>query len=229
MSRDEAPRAIRISKAVKAALVELRLVEQTVTAPVLDRGVLDAVERELDFKVPDDLLATFAAHVDTLRDLGVTLEKLVANSAAAQAAGCAPELVAFGRAEGPIFYCVARKADGQVHEFDVETKATKRRALADWLSDLAEAKKGDQVPSEREEDEAADDADPAEVEVGKADLESFKPRLIAPPPSTGKQVRHATFGVGDVLREIGVGASRKFEVRFPSGTKVLIARVVEEL
>ena len=53
--------------------------------------------------------------------------------------------------------------------------------------------------------------------------------MVPPPPATGRQVRHAVFGVGEVLREIGAGPSLKLEVRFPVGTKVLIARVIEDL
>jgi hypothetical protein len=230
MSRDESQRAIRVSKAVKAAIVELRLLEQSIVSPVLDRGAVDAVQSALDCRLPDDLLAAYAAHCDALRELGFVLEKVTHHTAEAHAAGCPAELVALGRGEGPVYYCISRRdADGQIHEFDPEDRSVKKKPLADWLSDLAEQRRADLVPNEDDDDEGDADAVPAELEVGKTDLEQFKPRLIAPPPASGKQVRHATFGVGDVLREIGAGASRKLEVRFPIGTKVLIARVLEEL
>jgi hypothetical protein len=224
MSRDENQRSLRVSKAVKAALVELRLLEQTIAQPVLDRDVIDALETSLECKLPDDLLATFAAQCDALRDLGIGFDRVAGHTAAAHAAGCPAELIAIGRTETPSFVCVARKGGDQIHEFDPEDKQVKRRALADWLADVVDQRKADLGTSDD------DDADPevADVEVAKADLESFKPRVVAPPPATGRRVRHAMFGVGDVLREIGTGAALKFEVRFPSGTKVLIARVVED-
>jgi hypothetical protein len=227
MSRDESQRNLRVSKAVKSALVELRLLEQTVAVPVLDRDVIDGVERSLECKLHDDLLATFAAQCDATRELGMALEKVAALTADAHAAGCPAELIAIGRTETPTFVCIARTGDTQIHEFDPEDKKIKRRGLGDWLAELVDLRKADQGTPDADDDEA--DPEVADVEVGKADLDGFKPRVVAPPPPTGRRVRHATFGVGDVLREIGTGAALKFEVRFPSGTKVLIARVVEDV
>lgn len=227
MSRDETQRTLRVSKAVKVALVELRLLEQSSAVPELDAGKIDAAERALDTRLPDDLLATFAAGCDVFRELGISLDRITTHTADARAAGCPPELVAIGRTEAPTYLCFSRREGDQIVEFDPEDKKLTKRALADWLSDLIDQRKSDLGTTEDEDE--PEDPDTADVEVGKADLDSFKPRVVAPPKATGKQVRHATFGVGDVLREIGTGASRKLEVRFPTGTKVLIARVLEEL
>jgi hypothetical protein len=228
MTRDASPRSIRVSKAVRQPIVELRLLEQTAIDPVLDSARLDEVERSLDLRLPDDLLAVVASGCDAVRELGITLERIGSLVAEAHAAGCPPELVAIGRTEGPVYVCLSRQSgEGGVHEFDPEEKKVRRRTIADWLSDLVDARKRD-LGTPDEDDE---DADPeiADVEVAKADLDAFKPRLQAPPPSTGRRVRHAVFGEGEVLREIGCGAALKFEVRFAGGTKVLVARVVEDV
>jgi hypothetical protein len=227
MSRDEQPkRTLRISKAVRAALVELRLLEQSIASAQVDGATIDSVERSLDCRLPDDLLAAFAAQLDVLRDFGFVLERIPALTSEARAAGCPADLIAVGRTEGPIYWCVPSKGSGEItlHELDGSAQNARQRGFADWLSGLAE--------SRRDEMRGEDDDEPvevAELEVGSSDLDSFKPRVVPPPPTTGRQVRHATFGVGEIVREIGAGTSRKLEVRFPTGTKVLIARVVEEL
>jgi hypothetical protein len=229
MSREDKPRTIRVSKPLKAALVELRLLDAAPPVPELAQERVDAVERALDWKVPDDLLAAFAAQCDALRDLGVALERVVTHTTDARAAGCPAELIAIGRGDEQVFYCVKRRdADLQIHEFDGEDKQVKRRGLVEWLGELAEQRRVD-LSAPTEDDDADDPDSAAELEVGKTDLETFRPTITPPPPTTGKRVRHATFGEGDVLREIGAGDGRKLEVRFAGGTKVLIARVLEEL
>jgi hypothetical protein len=44
-----------------------------------------------------------------------------------------------------------------------------------------------------------------------------------------RRVRHPKFGIGEILGDVGSGESRKLEVRFRSGTKVLLAKFVEIL
>src|SRR5687768_16025064 len=100
MSRDDSHRAIRVSKPVKAALVELRLLEQNAIPPHLDRGALERVEGALDCKLPEDLLAILAAQCEAFRELGMVPERIATLAAEARTAGCPAELVAIGRGEG---------------------------------------------------------------------------------------------------------------------------------
>jgi hypothetical protein len=68
---------------------------------------------------------------------------------------------------------------------------------------------------------------------GPEGVPDYRPRLLARVPestSRGRPVRHAKFGLGKALCEVGTGKDRKIKVDFPGhGLKLLAVRFVEYL
>lgn len=223
-------RDIVIDERIRKALVTLRGLDDP-AAPVEDirADLLTDVEAALGARIPDAVLAAFAAATDELNeDAEMRLENVVELTRSARKKGCPRSLIAVGRdPDGHVHYCVtsAEKAEPEelrLYAFDAEGRSHAAVPFAQWLEARIELRR--EFLLEGDERERAR----AGFTPGEADLESFHPRVVAAPqpPREPRRVRHAKFGVGTVARELPGG---KLEVIFPNvGTKVVVASFVED-
>lgn len=169
----------------------------------LDNDRVRKIEAAVGVRLPDDVLACFAAGVLADR-CAMTLGSVVGHTGALREAGARGDLIGVGRVERDVILCV-RKPERTLVSFDVTDRSERDHDLAAWLEGMAPG----------------------------ADAPPLHARLVAfQPESTmaGRRVRHAKFGEGKALREIGTGPTRKVQVDFPGrGLKLLQARFLEFL
>ncbi len=172
----------------------------------LDNDRVRQVEAAVGVRLPDDVLACFAAAPPALADrCAMTLAGVVGHTGALREAGARGDLIGVARVEPRVILCV-RKHEGTLVCFDTDDRSQRDHDLAAWLESMAP---------------------PA------ADTAPLRARLVAYQPEStmaGRRVRHATFGDGKALREIGTGPTRKVQVDFPGrGLKLLQARFLDFL
>ncbi len=98
-------------------------------------------------------------------------------------------------------------------------------SLVDWLDERVNSRceflsEGDDEQRQR-----------SRAKVTADGLRDFAPCLVSVETERKQRlVRHAKFGIGEIIRETGDGAQLKYEIRFPDlGTEVLLATSVEAL
>lgn len=203
-----APGELSLSPAVRAALAALRR-RAGVRAPAeLDLPRVREIETAFAIRLPDDLLAVFAAGVPELAaGCGMTLSGVVAHTGALRDAGAAGDLVGVGR-DGAEFLCISKRTPGNpLVRWSPEGGGVRPFSLADWLTERAAG------------------LDPGGEELLVRVMPSQPESTLA-----GRRVRHKQFGEGRALKEIGTGPDRKVQVDFPGrGLKLLQARFLEFL
>jgi hypothetical protein len=200
---------LSVGEDLAAVLARLRLAEGVSEKPELDVDAVRDVERGLGWRLPEDVLAVFAARVRRVEtDHEMALAKVVGHTGRVRAAGATGDIIGVGKTGPRRWLCVrkgAQPAEGTellVFDADEET-LTGTTPLVDWLAEKAP--------------EGAEGA-------------PFEPVLVRklPAGSPGQRVRHKTFGDGKVLKEVGSGPNRKVQVDFPGrGLKLLQARFLE--
>ena len=169
----------------------------------LDNDRVRKIEAAVGVRLPDDILACFAAGVLADR-CAMTLGGVVGHTGALREAGARGDLIGVARVEPGVILCV-RKHERTLVCFDLHDRSERDHDLGAWLEAMA-ANAGDQPL--------------------RARLVAFQPESTL----AGRRVRHATFGDGKALREIGTGPTRKVQVDFPGrGLKLLQARFLEFL
>ncbi|MDF1563448.1 MAG: hypothetical protein P1V51_10400 [Deltaproteobacteria bacterium] len=211
-----------IPEEIRAALAELRLIHGIDAVAELCLDEVRALERAIQHRFPDALLALLAAHLKPLvHAYELDLDKVMALSGRVHALGGRGDLVAFAKdpADGR-YLCWVK---GEPREplplllFEPGTRAssstTLPEVLAEWIATHRQLH-----------------PDAPRFEAGLA--ATFHPRTVMPLPggSDGRRVRHAKFGEGRVLLESGSGPTRKVKVDFPGhGLKHLQARFLTYL
>lgn len=205
---------IPVSPRLGEMLIRLRAAEGVQAQPEVDVDAVRDVDRALGWRLPDDLIATFAARLPQLEvERELALAKVVGHTGRVRAMGAPGDLVGVGKDDTRVWLCV-RKGEQPpegtaLFKYDADDGSTFRVPLVDYL----EACLGE--------------AGTAEPAAG-----AFEPVLVRrlPAGSPGQRVRHATFGEGKVLKETGSGPTRKVQVDFPGrGLKLLQARFLEYL
>ena len=196
-----------MSPPVRTALAALRR-RAGVTGPAeLDLPRVREIETAFAIRLPDDLLAVFAAQVPELAvACGMTLSGVVAHTGALRDAGAAGDLVGVGRDRGD-FLCISKRTKGNPLVRWSHDTGVQPFSLTDWLATRA----------------AGLEASGEELRVSI---------LPSQPESTlaGRRVRHKQFGEGRALKEIGTGPDRKVQVDFPGrGLKLLQAKFLKFL
>lgn len=183
----------------------------------LDVDQVRLVEMALNLRLSAAVLGLIAARIAWPEgQWRFELARMIGDTGAAHAAGARGDLVAVGRSgDGARFVCEEKDATrpGRIWLLGGTRGESERVNLDDWLDDQIRLLGGD--PS------APPTPDPA-----------FVPRIRRPPAEVpgGRRVRHATFGEGTVLQEVGEGPTRKLKVDFPGrGLKLLQAKFVEYL
>jgi hypothetical protein len=207
---------LSIAEPVRARLCELRLLEGVDTRPEIDLDAVRDLERAVDARLPDAILALFAARVPALEALGVGVEKVMGLTGRLHALGARGDLVALARLPAGS-YLAWSKGDAAVDDpplvcFDPAGRTEDRVSLVAFLED--------RVRALRAEHPGAPAFDPGLAVT-------FVPRTVMPLPggSDGRRVRHPHFGEGRVLLEKGRGERRKVQVDFPGhGLKTIQAR-----
>ena len=201
----------------------------------LEIEAVAAKESALAAEFSDLLLAVLASRVPHLEDaFELELGGLPGLAADAWALGCPAELLAVAR-QGERFFCVQRRE----HAWSTTTIAPWHpdgggeapRGLLRWLKDGPMTDLWDVLIELRAIDDADDEPLPPAARPDAA--VSAMPRLVLPRATllaAAPWVRHPKFGVGRVLREVGVGGDRKLEIAFEAaGVRTILARFVTEL
>ncbi len=189
------------------------------------------IEATLGCELPNDVLALFASGTTDLgKDAGFDLGRVLGRTKAARLRGCPEDLIALGaHPDGIDFYCVMKIVPpGEpvlVIAFDCGDRSLTARPLIEWVDARLEIRRDSLAAGDNEERAlATKQATPAEIAA-------FQPMLVLGSAASGKpaprRVRHPTFGEGEILSETGSGDSLKLQVQFASGTKLLLARVLE--
>ncbi len=206
-----------IGDSLRAALAHLRLIHGIDTVAELDLEDVRALERAVQHKLPDALLALLAAQLRPLELFyELELNKVMAVTGRVHALGGRGDLVAFAKDPADENYLCWVKGDPRdplpLLRFDGATRASTSTTLGEVLDGW--------IATHRQLHPEAPD-----FESGLA--ATFHPRAVASLPggSDGRPVMHKKFGEGRVLVETGDGPLRKVKVDFPEyGLKVLQAR-----
>lgn len=199
----------------------------------LDLDKLVEVERTLGCEIPNDVVALFASGTtDLQKDAGFDLARVLERTKAARSRGCPEDLVALGaHPDGIDFYCILRVLPPGdpllVVAFDCGDRSLTARPLVEWVDARLEIRRDSLAAGDNDERVLATKlATPAEIAA-------FQPVLVIGGEDSGKRgprkVRHPMFGEGEVLSETGTGDSLKLQVQFATGTKLLLARVLENV
>ncbi len=213
---------LAVDERLRAVLGRLREIEGVTEPGRLEVEAVRDVDRGLGWRLPDDLLAVFAARLRFLeeqRDL--SLAKVIGHTGKVRALGAPGDVIGVGKLPDRRWLCLkkgAQPGEGTLlFVLDLEEEGTERVSLVEWLEALLR---------EREELERPAASVPAPDET------EFAPALVRSPPagSPGNRVRHKVFGEGVVLKEVGSGPARKAKVDFPGkGLKLIQARFLEWL
>ena len=211
---------LSVDEALRTRLAHLRFLQVVDALPELGVDAVRDAENAVGMRLPDALLAVFAAAIPWLKtEHGMTLPGVVGHTGAARSLGARGDLVAVARA-GMVFHCLEKgappEAELRLQRYDAADRSLSKTTLPAFLDAAIEAVRVQSLVPE---------FDPALVST-------FRPRLVRPLPESapGRRVRHRTFGEGKVLQEIGKGENRKVKVDFPGrGLKLLQARFLEYL
>ena len=219
LEKHRKPGEIPVVAGLARLLARLRAeagVEQV--APEIDLTELRDVELAIGSRFGDDVLAVFAAHLPALElELEWRLALVVGHTGALHQQGGRGDLVALGHTDRETWWAVEIAGAGggggagsRLVEIGERGAVRSQQPLAEWLR----ARFGG-AP--------AGSASGAAATAGEASR--FRPRLVAralESSAAGRRVRHATFGEGRVLTEIGTGPTRKVKAEFPGRGLVLL-------
>jgi hypothetical protein len=176
----------------------------------VDADQLHAVEVAVSYRFANDLLAVYAAAIPTLlSDYQFDLHRVVAHTGELRSRKAPGDLIGLGKEEEEDVILALSLRAAEVEEtilYRVDDRGDGQRwqSLEAWVIDLAKG--------------------------SSTEAPAFRPQLLRAPPggSTGRRVRHKTFGEGRVFLDTGSGAERKLKVDFEKvGLKTLLARFVE--
>lgn len=216
---DRKPRPLVVSPAIARSLLELIQLEGGRPTGELPLSTLCEVERELGCFLHDDVLAVLCSQANEFFDIRGVLPHTIE----ARRQGCPGDFIAIGKlVESECYYCVKARApaddSSQLIQYarDSDTHyTTLARRLADCVDYVREV--------------LARRAASGLAHTVRDPITAFTPALVAPASPPRTIVRHDVFGEGELVRELGSGESRKLEIRFASGTKVLLARFVRPI
>jgi hypothetical protein len=199
-----------ISDSLRQALARLRQAENVLALPSVDADQLHAVEVAVSYRFANDLLAVYAAKLPLLSSRHQwELDRVVAHTGKLATLKARGDFVGLGVDDGHALALSLRAPEVDttiLYRVDLETGSGERwQSLESFIVTLAAA-------------------------APESPTLDFRPLLERAPPggSSGKRVRHPTFGEGRVFLEIGSGAEKKLKVDFPKvGLKTLLARFVE--
>lgn len=201
---------LAVSKPTRAILAGLREVAQVSAAPELELQKVVDVESAFAIRFHDDLVATWASKIPMLKErYGMTAGGVVGHTGGLRDLKVRGDYIGVARTGARTLLAIEKGGAGdELVTLEGGEGVTGRSTLVDWLGARLNELGGAVV----------DDSD-------------LRPRLFRPLPmknAPGKMVRHAKFGDGKVLREIGDGPTRKVQVDFYSvGLKMLQARFLE--
>ena len=221
---------IEVGEGLFERLSLFRRVEDVRTPAELEVEAVRDVERGLGWRLPNDMLGIFAAHVPFLEDsLEMSLSKVIGHTGKVRALGATGDLVGIGKEGRARFLCLEKKgettAEPRLTIFDTDDRKMSRSPLLEWLDGIIE---------QRASLMGIPPAEPATSSTPGSfgDKREFEPTLVRrlPTGSPGQEVMHPTFGVGRVLLEKGAGPNRKVKVDFPGkGLKLIQARFLRWL
>lgn len=204
------PGPLPVSPRLGAALTVLRTHYDVSAAAELDLDRVHEVESAFGLRLPDDLLAIYAAAIPPfVKRHKLTIGSVIAHTGALREHRARGDLVGIGQLEARAFLCLSKSDAEYPLLFDADDRTSVPFDLAAWIERQAHAV-----------------GDPATAEPLAARLVAFQPESTL----SGKRVRHKIFGEGRALSETGTGPLRKVKCDFPGrGLKLLQARFLEFL
>jgi hypothetical protein len=195
-----APRKLQLSSEVARLLTRISSLEGLGRAPGIEARAVEDLEEELHCEFTDDVLALFAGGDELYSNDGIDLTQVMSVTRWARKHGAALDLVVIGQAvgDGHIYYCVKRRPTdlerGRIYTFCNEDRSTSSELLTAWLEQRVE----------RIEEGLEDQPDAKKTENGPP----FEAELVGPENAAPLRLRvkHAKFGDGEVIREIGEGS-----------------------
>ena len=222
VSAMETARTLELSASLKRRLVHLRHLTGVEQAPELKEADVLLAQQVLGRPLGDAFIAILATHDKALEGYDLDLQRLPGFTKEAHVAGLPFGFVALGREPGSEAIVGATPLGTQVIVMATDPEGeTRHLPVEAWLDELI----AEEI--EKLRDDESDEKARVYKTVTDADVEAFAPALMRPTRGERRHVKHAKFGVGEVLRELEGGA--KLEIRFESGTKTLMARFVREL
>lgn len=218
----ETARTLELSASLKRRLVHLRHLTGAEQAPELKEAEVMLAQQVLGRSLGDAFLALLANHDKALEAYDLDVQRLPARTKEAHVAGLPFGFVALGRDPESDAIVGATPLGTQVIVLAGGPEQEARQLPVEaWLDELI----AEEI--EKLRDDETDEKARVYKTVTAKDVESFAPALTRPTRGERRHVKHAKFGVGEVLRELEGGS--KLEIRFEGGTKTLMARFVREL
>ena len=204
------PRPLETTTHLREILCALRSSQGARGDGEIDLDTLHDVESAFAFTFSDDILCVFAARiVEFEKQFSMTLDKVVGHTGALLEQKAPGDLIGIGQRGRTQYLCVSKRrtsGDTAIIEADVFDNKFIEIPLMEWLASQPSDPSADTPTSE------------------------FRPRIVKALPTTGggRRVRHAKFGEGAVLREVGTGPTRKVQADFRGhGLKMIQARFLE--
>jgi len=216
---------------MRRRIARLRHLDPRSGPTTIDVAQVRAIEDTLSCVLDDEALALLASGVaDLTKDAGMDVARVVERTRTARARGAPAELIAIGgQPSGLEFYCVEahRAEEGPLLliEFVCADRSLTGRPIVEWVEGRLEARREVLLNSDDSEERKL-----GAKQTTVAEIALFQPSLVTVATNdkpAARRVRHPTFGEGEVLSEIAAGESKKLSVRFESGTKLLLERVLE--
>lgn len=226
------PGTLKIGDALRRRIARLRHLDVHATPPVVDVQLVRAIESKLECVLEDDVLALLASGTVYLsKEANIDAEKVLDQTKSARTRGCPDELVAIGaHPAGLEYYCVARnRVQGDpllLVEFACGDRSLTGQTIVEWVEGRLESLR-EALATGNDEERKLSGKTPSVAEIQR-----FQPAVVEVPPAAApsvRMVRHAIFGLGEVLNEVSSGHTLKLNVKFEAGTKLLLATVLEEV
>lgn len=204
------PGPLPVAPRLGAALSLLRARHGVTAAPELDLDRVHEVESAFGLRLPDDLLAIFAAHIPPFVERHkLTIGSVIAHTGALREHRARGDLIGVGQLAARAFVCLSKSDPQHLLLFDADDRTCDAFDLEAWV-----------------DAQAARAGDPTESPPLAARLVAFQPESTL----AGRRVRHRVFGEGRALSETGTGPTAKVKCDFPGrGLKLLQARFLEFL
>lgn len=212
-------RTLEIPLPIKRRLLHLRFLTGVEAPAQLDEQALAAAEAAIGRKLEDPVLAVLANGDEVTRQrFDIRLDRLVSVDKDCHQAGMPPGIVGLGRDSEEGVY-IGMPTRGLL-VFRQNEEGSTMLPTETWLDELIAA----EVASLR--DEEGDEKARIYHTVKEDEVSAFEMQIVRSDVKR-RTVRHAKFGVGEVLSEQDGGA--KLEIRFGDGSvKTLLARFVSD-